>query len=202
MTLLIDMPIAAVVLSSTMAFANPQQQPTLSSAPVGNQLTIAINPRLNLDPHWNAGNADSMLQYVLYECLYKYTKTDFALASAASVTVSPDGLTWTLKLRQNARWNDGKPVATGAYGYSLKRLVNPAIDTVYMKDYGQFLKNGLKIANRKLPLNQLGVRAMNDIPSKSRLRTSVPTSTLSCVTPHAIPCAQIWSAKMALAIKH
>lgn len=158
----LGMTIVAIAFSGTMAFANPQQQPAPSSAPVGNQLTIAMSLRPNLDPHWNAGTTGAMLQYVMYEGLYKYTETGFTLAGATSVTVSPDGLTWTFKLRQNARWNDGKPVTARDYVYSFKRLVDPTIGTVYMKDYGQFLKNGLKIANKELPLEQLGVRAVDD----------------------------------------
>jgi oligopeptide transport system substrate-binding protein len=99
---------------------------------------------------------------MLYEGLYRYNETSFEFAGAESVSISPDGLTWTFKLRRASTWSDGKPVTAANYVYSMRRLVDPGIGTTYMKDYGQFLKNGLKIAEGQLPVSDLGVRAIDD----------------------------------------
>jgi oligopeptide transport system substrate-binding protein len=135
---------------------------TAPTAQTGNQLTISYPTKPNLDPHWNAGSPGARIMEHIYEGLYRYNETGFEFAGAEGVTISPDGLTWTFRLRRDSRWSDGKPVTAAHYVYSMKRLVDPVIGTTYMKDYGQFLKNGLKIAEGQLPLSELGVRAVDD----------------------------------------
>ena len=127
-----------------------------------NVLTMAMGLNPNLDIHWNAGSTGAQLIQLMYEGLYRTTPTGFELAGAESVETSEDGLTWTFKLRQDAVWNDGKPVTAADYVYSMQRLVNPEVGTTYMKDYGQFLKNGLAIANGEMEVEELGVKAIDD----------------------------------------
>jgi oligopeptide transport system substrate-binding protein len=152
-----------LVLCGTAAFARGgSQQPSTAQTPGLNQLTISYGTEPNLDPHWNAGSTGVRIMQLIYEGLYRYNETSFEFAGAEGVTVSTDGLTWTFRLRRDAKWSDGKPVTAANYVYSMKRLVDPAIGTTYMKDYGQFLKNGLKIAEGQLPVSALGVRAVDD----------------------------------------
>ncbi|GHU59032.1 ABC transporter substrate-binding protein [Spirochaetia bacterium] len=161
----------AIVLGSTIACTKNGGQQNTAPAAVSNELIISYGLRPNLDPHWNAGTDGAVIQNQLREGLYNYNETGFELAGAESVSVSSDGLTWTFKLRQSAKWNDGKPVTAKDYVYSMQRLVDPAIGTTYMKDYGQFLKNGLKIAEGQLPVAQLGVRAVDDYTLEIQLET-------------------------------
>jgi oligopeptide transport system substrate-binding protein len=127
-----------------------------------NVLTMMLSTQPNLDIHWNAGSEGAWLLSELYEGLFHYTEKGFELAGATSYDVSKDGLTWTFKLRKDAKWSDGKPVTAKDYVYSMQRLVDPKVKTTYMKDYGQFLKNGLDIANGKMDVSQLGVTAKDD----------------------------------------
>ncbi len=127
-----------------------------------NVLTMAMGLNPNLDIHWNAGTTGAMLINRMYEGLYRYTSTGFELAGAESVETSEDGLTWTFKLRQDAKWSDGKPVTAADYVYSMQRLVNPEVGSTYMDIYGSFLKNGAKISAGELPLEELGVKAIDD----------------------------------------
>jgi oligopeptide transport system substrate-binding protein len=152
-----------LLLCGVTAFARAGRQPSGGGGgPAGNELVISYATEPNLDPHWNAGSTGARIIATLYEGLYRYNETGFEFAGAESVDVSADGLTWTFKLRRDSKWQDGKPVTAANYVYSMRRLVNPAIGTTYMKDYGQFLKNGLKIAEGQLPLSELGVRAVDD----------------------------------------
>jgi oligopeptide transport system substrate-binding protein len=159
------------ILCCTAAFAsgNRQQSGSTARTPVGNELVISFGQEPNLDPHWNAGTDGAVIMRQLYEGLYRYNETSFEFAGAEGVTVSPDGLTWTFRLRRDAKWSDGKPVTAANYVYSMKRLVDPKIGTTYMKDYGQFLKNGLAIAEGRLPVSELGVRAIDDYTLEIKL---------------------------------
>src|SRR5690348_11165052 len=44
---------------------------------------------------------------------------------ATSWTISPDGLTYTFKLRPNQRFSDGTPVKPSDYAWSMDRAANP-----------------------------------------------------------------------------
>lgn len=151
---LLSLVVAAMLLFSLM--------PAAALAEGENVLTLAMETQPNLDLHWNAGSTGALLQNQMYEGLYRVTETGFELAGATSVDKSEDGLTWTYHLREDAVWSDGKPVTAADYVYSMQRLVNPEVSSIYMFDYGQFLKNGTKIANKEMDVSELGVKAVDD----------------------------------------
>lgn len=127
-----------------------------------NTVTIAMETSPNLDTHWNAGATGALLMAQMYEGLYRVTATGIELAGAESVDVNDDATVWTFHLRQDAVWNDGKPVTAADYVYSMQRLVDPAIATTYMRDYGQFLKNGTAISDGTMEVSELGVKAVDN----------------------------------------
>ena len=50
---------------------------------------------------------------------------------AKSWTISPDGKTYTFKMRKGALWSDGSPVTADDFVYSWRRLVDPATASEY-----------------------------------------------------------------------
>jgi oligopeptide transport system substrate-binding protein len=46
---------------------------------------------------------------------------------AQSHQVSPDGLTWTFKLRPNLKFSDGTPLTSQDVAYSIDRALDPAV---------------------------------------------------------------------------
>lgn len=144
----------AVMALSFASFASAEGAP--------NELVISFGLRPNLDIHWNAGTDGAVIMTQMYEGLYQYTETGFELAGATDVEVSEDGLTWTFTLRENAVWSDGQPVTAHDYVNSMRRLVNPEVNSIYMTDYGQFLKNAAAISAGEMPVEELGVTAADD----------------------------------------
>ena len=136
----------------------------------GNVLTIAMGTKPCLDLHWNAGSTGANLMNMLREGLYRVTENSIELAGAESLDVSEDGLTWTFHLRQDALWSDGQPVTAKDYVYSMKRLVDPAVASTYMLDYGCYLLNGSAISNGEKPLDELGVTAIDDYTLEIKLQ--------------------------------
>jgi oligopeptide transport system substrate-binding protein len=57
--------------------------------------------------------------------------SDAVPATAASYTVSSDGLTWTFKIRSNAKWSDGKPVTGADFVYAWQRILDPRLAASY-----------------------------------------------------------------------
>jgi peptide/nickel transport system substrate-binding protein len=62
---------------------------------------------------------------VMYDYLVGYSPKDFSPVPelAESWQVSPDGLTWTFKIRQGAKWSDGQPVTARDAAYTFNRIM-------------------------------------------------------------------------------
>ena len=57
--------------------------------------------------------------------------SDVEGAAAQSWTISPDGLTWTFKIRPDEKYSDGTAVTAGDFVYAYKRILDPRIAAPY-----------------------------------------------------------------------
>ena len=57
------------------------------------------------------------------------------IPSTANGGISSDGLTYTFKLRDDAKWSDGEPVTAKNFEYSVKRMLDPALAAEYASFY-------------------------------------------------------------------
>jgi oligopeptide transport system substrate-binding protein len=57
--------------------------------------------------------------------------SDVQPAAASGYSVSSDGLTWTFKIRSNAKWSDGKPVTGADFVYAWQRILDPRLAASY-----------------------------------------------------------------------
>ncbi len=67
----------------------------------------------------------------------------------------------TFRLREDARWSDGQPVTAHDFVFAWRKVADPA----HASEYAflmHYLKNGEAVANGRLPLDALGVRALDD----------------------------------------
>lgn len=80
-----------------------------------------------LDPQRMSYLQDFRLAYALYEPLVRANNVDLAIepAAAALPDVSEDRLTYTFRIRSDARWSNGDPVTAQDFVYSWKRLLLP-----------------------------------------------------------------------------
>jgi len=79
---------------------------------------------------------------------------------ATEHTVSEDGLTWTFKLREDAKWENGDPVTAHDFVYAWRRAVDPNTKS----EYGPYMlnnviKNATSISKGELSPEELGVYA-------------------------------------------
>ena len=135
---------------------------------------IASEPE-TIDPGLISSVDGSTYANHMFENLMKYVPTDEKAddsgnvmmtevkeGQAESYEVSDDGLTYTFKIRSDAKWSDGEPVKAGDWVYSWRRLVDPKTAS----DYGYFLdgivENAAEIqAGDKKP-EELGIKAVDD----------------------------------------
>jgi len=61
--------------------------------------------------------------------------SDVEPAAASSWSISPDGLTWTFKIRPGEKFSDGTPVTASDFVYGYKRLLDPTVAAPYEYNY-------------------------------------------------------------------
>lgn len=83
---------------------------------------------LSLDPHLASGTTEQRVLSALFEGLVDEDPRDLhpVPGVAESWTISDDGLTYTFRLRADARWSDGTPVVAGDFAASIRRVLTPA----------------------------------------------------------------------------
>lgn len=84
-------------------------------------------------------------------------------ALAKDYKVSDDQRVYTFYLHENAKWSNGYPVTAHDFVYAWRRLADPKSKTVYsflLESIG--LKNSEKVISGLLPVEELGVRAIDD----------------------------------------
>ena len=129
---------------------------------------------LTLDPHRYNLNLEEKILANLFEGLTTHDAFGRLIPGAAeSWTTSPDGLTWTFKLRQDGRWADGAPVTAADFVYAMKRLLKPS--TAASLAYFLYAIDGAAEVNRgAAPPEALAVRALDDYTLSIRLARPFP----------------------------
>lgn len=86
----------------------------------------------SLDPHRAEGVSTSNIVRDLFEGLTGISPAGEVVPAAASGwTVSPDGLTYTFALRENARWSDGSPLTAEDFVAGFQRSITPATGNAF-----------------------------------------------------------------------
>ncbi|MEK4412619.1 peptide ABC transporter substrate-binding protein [Bacillus sp. FSL L8-0642] len=93
-------------------------------------------------------------------------------AVAKSYDVSGDKKTYTFHLR-DSKWSNGTPVTAEDFVFSWKRAVNPDTAAEYAFLFFD-IKNAKKINGKELPVDQLGVKAIDDKTLEIQLEQPVP----------------------------
>ncbi|QFT88374.1 Dipeptide-binding protein DppE precursor [Bacillus sp. THAF10] len=100
----------------------------------------------------------------VFEGLYRLSENDEVVEGVAkSHEVSEDGLTYTFTLREDSVWSNGDPVTAKDFVFAWQRAVDPNSGS----EYGPYMMNGkiknaTQVSEGKLPLEELGVKALDD----------------------------------------
>lgn len=111
----------------------------------------------------------------VYEGLYRQDKdNNLELAGASEKPqVSEDGLTYTFKLRQNAKWSNGDAVKAQDYVYGWQRTVNPKTASQYSYLFAP-VENAEDITAGKKDVSDLGIKAVGDYELQIKLNKPTP----------------------------
>jgi len=106
--------------------------------------------------------------------------------AAQSWTVSPDGLTYTFKMRPRVKWSDGVPLTVDDAIYGLRRFVDPA--TASPSAFLAYkIKNAAAVNAGRMQIDQLGVRAIDASTLEMTLEAPNPNWLNVLAEPHFAP---------------
>ncbi|QDX93198.1 peptide ABC transporter substrate-binding protein [Brevibacillus laterosporus] len=91
---------------------------------------------------------------------------------AESYAISDDLKTYTFKLR-NSTWSNGDAVTAKDFEYAWKRVLDPKTGSEYAYQL-YYIKNGQKANAKTVPLDQVGVRALDDKTLEVQLENPTP----------------------------
>ena len=127
-----------------------------------NAIRINVGPEPDsIDPALNSSMDGGVYIAHAFEGLTIKGKDGITNGVAESWDVSNDGLTYTFKIRDNAKWSDGVPVTANDFVYSWQRVVDPITASEYGYQLAP-LKNATAITAGEMELDTLGVRAIDD----------------------------------------
>ncbi|HEY6923880.1 MAG TPA: peptide ABC transporter substrate-binding protein [Steroidobacteraceae bacterium] len=128
-------------------------------------------------------------QTMLRDLCEGLTTLDKTAAAAPGValqwSMSPDGKTYTFKLRPDARWSNGDRVVAADFVAALRRLVDPATASGYAQVV-DVIVNASDIVAGKKPPDMLGVTAPDD--STVVVQLDNPTPYLPGLLSHTSAC--------------
>ena len=121
---------APTVTATPTATAQPSPQPTV---PQELRVNLGGEPG-SLDPQLVTSLPEWSVVRQVFQGLFGFTP-DLALEPVVATEIptvgnggiSPDGLTYIFKLRDDVTWSDGAPVTASDFAYTLKRVLDPQV---------------------------------------------------------------------------
>lgn len=103
-------------------------------------------------------------QNQVLEGLYQLNDKDETIPAVAKVLpeISTDKLTYTISLRDNAKWSNGDPVTAQDFLYAWRRAVTPETAPSYASLFVSSIKNADEIYQGKMKPEELGVEAPDE----------------------------------------
>ncbi|TDM12294.1 peptide ABC transporter substrate-binding protein [Macrococcus lamae] len=167
------------VTGFTAACSNSSDNNDKTSGKNGDSKQVLNLASLSDIPTMDTSLATDMVAFNVFnqvmEGLYTLDDKDKAVPGVAEgdPEKSKDGKTWTIKLRDDAKWSNGDPVTADDFVYSWRRTLNP--DTAAEYGYIMYdIKNAEEVATGKKKPEELGVKAIDEHTLEIQLNSNVP----------------------------
>ena len=130
----------------------------------------------SMDPQINTDVEGAGIMRSLFEGLYNEDQVGGLVPGVAtSHELSDDKTVYTFHLRDNAKWSNGDPVTAADFVYAWKRLADPKTASEYAW-YMELMqvKNAAKIIAGEAPVDELGVKAVDDHTFEVTIEAPLP----------------------------
>ncbi|MDR6755371.1 oligopeptide transport system substrate-binding protein [Mycoplana sp. BE70] len=127
-----------------------------------------------LDQAHTSINIEEFILKDLYEGLTIYDAAGKIIPGAAETwDLSDDGLTYTFKLRADAKWSDGSPVTAEDFVFSYQRVEDPKTAAGYANILYP-IKNAEKVNKGEMKPEELGIKAVDEKTVEITLERPTP----------------------------
>lgn len=167
--------LAALVATGALAQgATPAEGETLSDNQTFTYQVLDEFP--SIDPGMVEDVEGSHVARQLFEGLLNQDAEGNVIPGVATEwEVSEDGLTYTFHLRPEARWSNGEPVTAHDFVYAWQRAASPELASPYSWYLELMqLENVSEVIAGERPVEDLGVRAIDDHTLEVRITTPLP----------------------------
>ncbi|MGG5343036.1 peptide ABC transporter substrate-binding protein [Enterococcus sp. AZ192] len=132
---------------------------------------------------------DAIVQTAAFEGLYALDDKDQLIPAAAKEMpeISEDGKTYTIELREDAKWSNDDPVTAKDFEYAWKKMIDPKNGYVYSFLVKDTILNAEDISDGKKPVEELGVKAIDDQTLEVKLKEAKPYFTSVLAFPTFFP---------------
>jgi len=129
----------------------------------------------SIDPRIGGNRISQTVVRELFEGLTRLGKDgNPELALAKSISVSDDDLTHTISLHPSV-WSNGDPVTAHDFVYAWKSIIDPSFPTSFA--YALYdIKNAQKAQTRACSLDEIGIRALDDLTLEVTFEYPTPYS--------------------------
>ncbi|KPN64191.1 oligopeptide transport system substrate-binding protein [Aliiroseovarius crassostreae] len=187
--------IKAALLGSAFALASPAlaagTHPVTGEKLADDQTFTyrVLDEHTSVDPQIVEDVTGSEIVRDLFEGLYNQDKDGNLVPGVATgFTTNEDKTVYTFTLRDNAKWSDGTPVTAGDFVYAWRRLADPATASEYQWYVEVMnLKNAGPVMAGEAPLEDLGVKAIDDHTLEVTLESSLPYFALTTTHTSTFP---------------
>ncbi len=176
-----------LALFSTVILVGCGSTSSQKSAPKG---TVRISSKdiiSTMDPSLNTDVIGAQNLNNTMEGLYRFKGKNIKPALATNLAKpTNNGLTYTFKLRPNAKWSNGDPITASDFVYSWRRTVDPKTKSTYSYIF-EGIANAKDISAGKKPVNSLGIKALNKHTLQVDLEKPVPYFNTLLTSPTFFP---------------
>ncbi|WP_207694738.1 pheromone-binding protein [Enterococcus sp. DIV0212c] len=132
---------------------------------------------------------DAIVQTAAFEGLYALDDKDQLIPAAAKEmpSISEDGKTYTIKLREEAIWSNDDPVTAKDFEYAWKKMIDPKNGFVYSFLVADTILNAEEISAGQKTVDELGVKAIDDYTLEVKLKEAKPYFTSVLAFPTFFP---------------
>lgn len=143
----------------------------------------------SIDPQLSETVSAADVERQLFEGLFNQDADGNLVPGVAeSFDVSEDKTVYTFHIREDANWSDGEPVTAGDFVYAWQRLADPETASPYQWYVSIMgLKNGDAVTSGDMPVDDLGVAAIDDKTLEVTLEAPRPYFTGTTVNASTFP---------------
>lgn len=165
--------LCAGILTALLTVAGCTNTPTKKNARLKTLRSRLPYDPPSLDPRKGSEPIASAVHFMLFEGLTKMSaRSTRELALAKQIDISKDRTLYTFHLRDSF-WSDGHPVTAHDFVYSWQSMLDPlfACPNAHLL---YPIKNAKKAKKGKVPLNEIGVKALDDHTLQVQLEHPTP----------------------------